>query len=525
MLSVIDTRPYPALPPAFNLAGHVLGRGAALPDRPALVILHPDRDEVISYARLRALCLGCAAHLAGLGLAPGDRILMRLESGPAFPVLFLGAIAAGLVPVPTSAALTTDEITRLAARVQPRLILADPGLALPDTALPATTLPATALPASIPPATAISDSPAPVIAPDLARWEATPPLTPLLGDPHREAYVIFTSGTSGRPMAVSHAHRAILARAAMHRGWEGLAPEDRLFHAGAMNWTYTLGTGLLDPWTLGATALVPAPGTPITALGSLLARAGATIFAAAPGVFRQMLRTELPALPALRHGLSAGEALPDAIRAAWEAATGTQVHEALGMTEVSTFLSGSPGRPAPPGTTGHVQEGRHIALLDDSGDPVPRGTPGELAVATADPGLMRGYLGEPPPQGGWFRTGDMGRMAEGGAVTHLGRRDDLLNAGGFRVSPAEVEAAFHDLPGLLACAAVEIRPTPGTSLIALFYEGPCAIDPDTLHERAKLALARWKQPRHYQHLDTLPRTATGKLIRRTLPVLYQRPDP
>jgi acyl-coenzyme A synthetase/AMP-(fatty) acid ligase len=500
MLSVVDTRPHPALPAVFNLAAHVLAGGKGRDDHPALVILHPAGDEVFSHARLRALVLGCAADLAAKDLAPGDRILLRLANGPAFPIAFLGAIAAGLVPIPTSSALTHAEISRLAALVTPRRILADPGLPLPE-------------------------GPAPVLPPDLARWETLPPRNPILTDPHAEAYVIFTSGTSGRPMAVSHAHRAILARAAMHEGWEGLTTTDRLLHAGAMNWTYTLGTGLLDPWTLGATALVPAPGTPPDRLPGLLARSSATIFAAAPGVFRQMLRHPMPPLPTLRHALSAGEAMPDSVRTAWTAATGTLVHEALGMTEVSTYLSGSPMRSAPPGSAGYVQDGRHVALLDDDGAPVPRGTPGELSVGTGDPGMMRGYLGEPAPQGPWFRTGDMGLMSPDGAITHLGRRDDLLNAGGFRVSPTEVEAAFHDIPGLHACAAVEVRPSPDTTLLALFYEGPCAIDETVLRQCAEKALARWKQPRHYQHLDTLPRTATGKLIRRALPPLYQRPAP
>jgi len=500
MLSVIDTRPHPARPTDLNLAGHVLARAEALGGKPALVLLHPDRDETISYARLRALVLGCARDLVAHGARPGDRVLLRLGNGLAFPIAFLGAIAAGLVPVPTSTALTRAEVNRLAPIVTPRLILAEPALPLPVGA-------------------------GQVIAPDLARWEDLPPLSPVACDPEAEAYVIFTSGTSGRQMAVSHAHRAILARAPMHQGWEGLTSADRLLHAGAMNWTYTLGTGLLDPWTVGATALVPAPGTPPDLFSGLLARSEATIFAAAPGLFRQMLRSAVPPLPALRHALSAGEAMPDTVRTAWKAATGTLVHEALGMTEVSTYLSGSPARPAPPGTTGYVQEGRLIALLDDQGQPVRQGTPGEIAVATSDPGLMRGYLGEAPPLGPWFRTGDVGTMAPDGAITHLGRKDDLLNAGGFRVSPAEVEAAFHDLPGLHACAVVEVRPAPDTTLLALFYEGPCAIEEMLLRQCAEKVLARWKQPRHYQHLDALPRTTTGKLIRRALPAFYQRPVP
>jgi acyl-coenzyme A synthetase/AMP-(fatty) acid ligase len=162
-----------------------------------------------------------------------------------------------------------------------------------------------------------------------------------------------------------------------------------------------------------------------------------------------------------------------------------------------------------------------VALLDDRGEPVPRGTAGELAVATTDPGLMRGYLGAPPPRGPWFRTGDIAVMHADGSITPLGRSDDLLNAGGFRVSPAEVEAAFDGLPGLFACAACTVEPAPGTPIIALFYEGPCALDAALLHQRAERALARWKQPRHYQHIAALPRTASGKVIRRALAARFR----
>ncbi|MFO1203565.1 MAG: class I adenylate-forming enzyme family protein [Tabrizicola sp.] len=497
MLSEIDTRPFPKAPPAFNLAGHVLTRAATL-DKPALTILHPDRDESLAFADLLHLTQSAATALLSQGLNPGDRILLRLGNTLAFPILYLGAIWAGLVPIPTSAGLTGPEITKLAALTAPKLIVAEPGIALPDY-------------------------PAALVAPDLAAWSRLPAATVHEGDPEREAYIIFTSGTSGTPMAVSHAHRAILARAIMHQHWEGLTETDRMLHAGALNWTYTLGTGLLDPWTVGASALIPAAGTPTTDLPTLMARNKATILAAAPGVYRQLLRAEFPPLPHLRHGLSAGEALPHQLRQHWRNRTGTDLHEALGMSEVSTYLSGSPTRPAPEGTTGYPQPGRHIAILDDQGQPVPRGEPGELAVSTADPGLMRHYLNHPPPQGPWFRTGDAAVMAADGAITHLGRKDDLLNAGGFRVSPAEIEAAFHDLP-LTACAATQVEPTPGTTILALFYEASCAIDEDLLRQCAENTLARWKQPRHYQRLDALPRTGTGKIIRKGLAARYRRPE-
>ena len=504
MRSEVDTRPFPKVPDAFNLAGHVLARAATL-DKPALTILHPEREETLSYAQLLHLTRSTATALLSEGLTPGDRILLRLGNTVAFPILYLGAIWAGLVPIPTSTALTRTEITKLAALTAPNLIVAEPGIPLPDHA-------------------------APQITPDLAAWSTLPPAPIHLTYPNADGYIVFTSGTSGTPMAVSHAHRAILARKTMHQHWEGLTPDDRLLHAGALNWTYTLGTGLLDPWTVGATALIPGAGTLPSELPALLARSKATIFAAAPGIYRQILRSDLPPLPDLRHGLSAGEALPNALRTQWRTRTGTDIHEALGMSEISTYLSGSPTRPAPKGTAGYVQPSRHIAILDDQGHPVPHGEPGELALSTSDPGLMRGYLGHPPPQGPWFRTGDAALMADDGAITHLGRKDDVLNAGGFRVSPMEIEAAFHDLPTLTACAATQVEPIPGTTIIALFYEAPCEIGTLTLRECAEMALARWKQPRHYQRLDALPRTAsttgtgTGKLIRKALAARYRRPE-
>lgn len=483
---------WPPCPAPFNLARHVLEASALrLPDKSALQVLKPTAAERWSYARLEAAVRGCGTGLLALGLEPGDRVLMRLGNGVAFPVLFLGAIAAGLVPVPTNAALTVAEITRMAAVVGPKLIVADDGVALPDP-----------LPCPV------------VMAADMAKWETLPPCAWAMGDPERLAYAVFTSGTSGRAMAVGHAHRAIWARGMMHQGWEGLGESDRLLHAGAMNWTYTLGTGLMDPWTVGATALIPAAGVTVDALPLLLKRFDATIFAAAPGVVRQMLRAPLPPLPKLRHALVAGEAMPVALAKAWSEATGTGIYEALGMSECSTFVSASPQRPAPEGAAGYAQEGRRVTVLDAEDGA------GVLAVHRSDPGLMLGYLGDEAAtearfRGEWFVTGDMVRRAEDGAITYLGRVDDMLNAGGYRVSPREVEAAFD---GLAEVAVAEVEVKEGVRVIGCFYVGETS-EAD-LQARAKERLARWKQPRLWVRLDALPRNANNKLNRRALAVLY-----
>jgi acyl-coenzyme A synthetase/AMP-(fatty) acid ligase len=499
MLSEIATGPWPPCPAPFNLARHVLEASCArVPDRMALQILSPKGAERWSYARLMAAVRGCGTGFLARGLRPGDRVLLRLGNEVAFPVAFLGAVAAGLVPVPTSAALTRAEVTRMAAVVSPKLIVSGDGVALPDPL------------------------PCPVVgAAEVMGWEGLPPCDWDMGDPDRLAYAVFTSGTSGRAQAVGHAHRAIWARGMMHRGWEGISEADRVLHAGAFNWTYTLGTGLMDPWTVGAVAMVPAAGVEVAALPLLMKRFDVTVFAAAPGVYRQMLRGPMPALPKLRHGLSAGEAMSAEVRAAWEAATGRAVHEALGMTEVSTYVSGSPERPAAPGTAGWVQDGRRVAVLGEDGTPVARGEVGVLAVHRSDPGVMLGYLGDAAGtaaryQGDWFVTGDLAEMTAEGAILFRGRADDLMNAGGFRVSPQEVEAAIASCPGVAECAVTEVELKPGVRVIGCFYVSDNPVAEAGLLAHAEAVLARWKQPRLWCRVDALPRSANNKLNRRAL---------
>ena len=498
MKSCVTASPPPVPASGFNLAAHVLAAGAAAPDRIALQLLSLTRADHWSYARLIAAVRAVATGLLDEGLTPGDRVLLRLGNSPDFPITFLAAITVGLIPVPTSSQLTAAEVEKLCALVTPRLIVQGEGVAVPDPS------PCPVLPAS-----------------RLVAMAGLAPAEFVTGDANRLAYIVFTSGTSGRPQAVAHAHRAILARAMMTEGWYGLTPADRVMHAGAFNWTYTLGTGLMDPWTAGATALIPAPGVTPAQLPMLMKRHDATIFAAAPGVYRQMLRADLPALPRLRHGLSAGESLLPALRADWRARTGTDIHEALGMSEVSTFISGSPARPAPEGMAGYPQAGRSVAVLDAGGAPVPRGTPGVLAIHRDDPGLFLGYFNNPEAtearfSGDWFVTGDTVQMEEDGAIRYLGRDDDMMNAGGFRLSPLEVETAMAGFPGLLTCAAVDHDLRPGTSVIALAYGGPQPLDEATLAAHAEARLARYKQPRLWVHLPDFPQGANGKINRRLI---------
>ena len=504
MSSLYDQGRAAPCPGPFNLTEYVLAAGQAVPDKTALMLVAPDGTERMSYAALRQAVLGTAAGLLEMGVAPGSNLLLRLGNTPDFPIVHLAAIAAGIIPVPTSSQLTEAEITPMAATIKPALIAAAPGVALPhgDAAV--------------------------VWQDELRAMRKLPPAEIVTGDPDRPAYMVFTSGTSGQPRAVVHAHRAIWARRMMWPSWYGLRRDDRLLHAGAFSWTYTLGTGVLDPWSIGATALIPAEGTPSQDLPDLMKEYEATIFAAAPGVYRQMLRNRLPDLPNLRHGLSAGEKLPQGVREAWREATGLEIYEAYGMSECSTFISAAPDRPAPDGALGYPQAGRRVAILD-GGAPVPFGKAGIISVDRHDPGLMLGYHGHAKDtaarySGDWFLSGDVGTMRDDGAVFYLGRDDDMMNAGGYRVSPVEVESAMALHPAIRECAAVEYEVRQDVRVIALVYTGAKS-QADALEAHAAAHLARYKQPRVFRHIDALPRGRNNKVLRQALRGWFARDDP
>jgi acyl-coenzyme A synthetase/AMP-(fatty) acid ligase len=500
MLALFDTGAPAPCPNPFNLTAHVLSAGQQTPDKVALSILKLTGSERWSYAKMTAAILGTGTGLLQAGLKPGDKLLMRLGNTVEFPIVYLGAIAVGIVPIPTSSQLTAPEVGKIIDTLSPAAIALADGVACPKTDIPV-----------------FSET-------TLASWHDLPAASYDMGDPNRLAYIIYTSGTSGVPRAVGHAHRAIWARQMMMEGWYGLRAEDRLMHAGAFNWTYTLGTGLMDPWTMGATALIPAQGVDHVQLPLLMKRHEATIFAGAPGVYRNLLKVPNLNLPKLRHGLAAGEKLSGTLRDQWREATGTEILEAYGMSECSTFISSSPDLPATDGALGRPQQGRRIAILGEDG-PTEIGTPGTIAIHKSDPGLMLGYIGAEDAtaekyHGDWFVTGDQGIMQEDGQIQYLGRADDMMNAGGYRVSPLEVEAALLPHPGITEVGVTDVEVKADVRLIAAFYTGPAPLDEAELQAYAETRLARYKQPRFYRHLDSLPKNPNGKLLRKELKALF-----
>jgi acyl-coenzyme A synthetase/AMP-(fatty) acid ligase len=342
------------------------------------------------------------------------------------------------------------------------------------------------------------------------------------------AYLVYTSGTSGHPKGVLHAHRALLGHQPSSEYWFDFRPEgDRVLHAGRLNWTYVLGTGMMDPLYRGHTAILAEGASDTRRWLDLLARHAATTFIAVPTIYRQILeKTDATGadVPALRHCMCAGEPLPPEVLSAWRARFGLDMYEALGMTECSYYLCQTRSRPIRPGSVGFAQPGHTVRLLDpETLAAVPAGAEGMLCIPSDDPGLMLGYWRQPAEtaamfRDGWFLTGDFARQDADGYLWFVGRRDDLINSFGYRVSPHEVERVLTEHPAVLEAAAVGEEVGPGKVVVAAWVvlRPGGAVDADALLAYGRSRLAAYKAPRIVHMVDHLPRTRNGKLLRRAL---------
>jgi acyl-coenzyme A synthetase/AMP-(fatty) acid ligase len=498
------------VPSRFNLARYCLARNARLrPDKTAMILVGAAGEFRMSFAEADLAVRRLAAGLRSLGLPPGSRIMIRMANDADYALTYFATMAAGHVALPSSAQLTPPEAAYLLENSGAAAVAASAELAT-DLTLPAGVL-------LLDPAR-LSQLKQAAPLPDFADTAADDP-----------AYLVYTSGTTGRPKGVLHAHRAAWGRRPMHQGWLGLRDSDVMLHAGAFNWTYTLGVGLVDPWAVGATTVLYNGPRDVQVWPQLMTRHRATIFAAVPTLYRQILKyCDLDAhdLSALRHGATAGEALPPALLEEWQSRTGKPLYEALGMSEISTYISTGPGMTIKPGSPGKPQPGRRIAILppdSDSTEPLPRGETGLLAVHRSDPSMMLGYWHRPEEEalvyrGEWFCGGDLASLDEDGYVWHHGRNDDVMNAMGYRVSPVEVEMTLADHPAVAEVAVTEVRVRADVSVVAAFIvlrEGMTA-EPAELGHFAESRLAAYKCPREWRFVSALPRTANGKVQRKKL---------
>jgi len=516
----MDTElPAPAPPERFNFAAHLLALNTTRGGKAAFV----DDSGLLTYAALDARVRRVAAGLRGLGLKREERVLLLMQDGIDWPVAFLGALYAGLVPVAVNTLLTADDYAYMLEHSRAQAALVSGAL------LPA--LNAAMVKSDHEVQKVIVSRPVAPLHPSEVDFEAftnaqAPLEKPAPTGRDDPAFWLYSSGSTGRPKGTVHSHANPYWTAELYgRAVLGLREDDVCFSAAKLFFAYGLGNGLTFPMTVGATVLLmgerPTPEATFRRWKGQVHGMQPTVFFGAPTGFAGMLAS--PALPAreettLRLASSAGEALPADIGQRFKAHFGVDIVDGIGSTEMlHIFISNRPGD-CRYGTTGWPVPGYDIQLRGDDGGPVPDGEPGDLYIHGPSAAMM--YWGNAAKtrdtfQGGWTKSGDKYIKNADGTYTYAGRSDDMLKVSGIYVSPFEVEATLVQHPAVLEAAVIGVPDAEGltkTKAFVVLKAGAEASDAE-LKAFVKDKLAPYKYPRLIEFVAELPKTATGKIQR------------
>jgi len=508
-----------ATPARMNAAVELLDRvvGAGGSSRVALVT--PDGAggwQQTTYGELQAHADALAHVLVSdLALVPGNRVLLRGFNGRWMAAAWLATLKAGMVAVTTMPMLRATELRVIMDRAACNAALCDARLVDELAAASRGT------PVEGKMRLWGNESPDRL---DKAITRHASPFTACDAASDDVALIAFTSGTTGVPKGCMHFHRDVMA---MCTGFAqqvlGITGDDRCIGTPPIAFTFGLGGLLCFPMSVGASTVLLEKATPESLL-EVIAATRATVSFTAPTFYRQMalLINQHPGrfdTSSLRACVSAGEALPDATRTLWRDATGIEMLDGIGATELIHIFIAAAGKDVRHGAIGRAVPGYEVAALDDELRPVPNGTVGRLAVR--GPTGCR-YLADDRQkayvQGGWNLTGDAVTMDDDGYVYFKSRTDDLIISSGYNIGAPEVEAAVLQHDAVLECAVVGVPDVDrGQAVKAFVVLKPGVTGDDILahaiQDHVKATIAPYKYPRHVEFVATLPKTDTGKLQR------------
>jgi acyl-CoA synthetase (AMP-forming)/AMP-acid ligase II len=470
--------------------------------------------EWLTHGGLRALMERTVAALNGMGIGCGDRVAIVLPNGPEMAAAFI-AIAGGATTAPLNPAYKAEEFDFYLSDLGARALVILAGMESPARAVAA----ARGIP--------IVD-----LLPGAAAGDFTlHPTTPLAGRPARAglagaddvALVLHTSGTTSRPKIVPLRHFNVTA-SAFHIGRTlRLTPEDRCLNIMPLFHIHGLMAATLASLGAGASVFC-SPGFNAFRFFSWFAEAHPTWVTAVPTMYQAVLpyaerNRELIAEGRLRLLRSSSASMPPQVMATLESVFGVPVIESYGMTEASHQMASNPLPPAPryPGSVG-TAAGPEIAIMDEAGALLPTGTRGEVVIRGRN--VTLGYEANPEANAraftnGWFRTGDEGWLDEAGYLRLSGRLKEIINRGGEKVSPLEVDTVLMDHPAVQQVVTFAMPHAKlGEEVAAAVVLRPGAeADEATLRGFAAERLAAFKVPRRIVILDEIPKGATGKLQR------------
>ncbi len=517
------------VPERFNFVLDVLERrAAATPD--GLALLSLDAAGAVSarhtWAEMARESRRMGHALTAQGVGKGDPVFLMMPRIPEWYVAALGAIRIGAIPMPGTSLLTAKDIAY-------RIERAGAVAAITDSEAAAKVDAAGDLP-SLQHRIVVGEAPG-------AGWTPLPALLepastdPTPADPTAAAdpmLLYFTSGTVSYPKMVMHTQASYgIGHTITARYWQDLREGDVHWTISDMGWAKAAWGKLFGQWTQGATVVLMNMGKPDADLIlDTIARNGVTTFCAPPTLYRMLVQADLSAhdLSGLRHSLSAGEPLnPEVIRI-WEEGTGGLTpYDGYGQTETVNLVANYRCVPVRPGSMGKPTPGFDVQVVDESGQPVPAGEEGHIAVRVAPErpvGMFGGYYRDDDAtaaafQGGWYLTGDKARRDEDGYFWFEGRSDDVITSSAYRIGPFEVESALIEHPAVAEAAVVGKDDPERTQLVCAFvicaagHEGSPALAAE-LQDHVKRTTAPYKYPRLVYFVDELPKTVSGK-IRRT----------
>ncbi|TDV11389.1 AMP-binding protein [Paraburkholderia caballeronis] len=514
-----------AYPARFNCAAELLDRAvdAGHGARPAIWSEVDGRPHAITYAELLAQ-VNRFAHVLmdDMGLQPGNRVLLRGPNSPGMAVALLAALKAGLVVVPTMPLLRAKELKQIIDKACIGAALCDARLAeeLAHCTDPADEY----FCADLKQVRYFHDD-----APDsIDSLAAAKPAQFAACDTASDdvCLIAFTSGTTGTPKGCMHFHRDVLAMCDLFPKYVLKPTADDVFcGTPPLAFTFGLGGMLCFPLRVGASTVLIEKLTPALLL-DVIARFRATIVFTAPTFYRQMAALVADAdLSSLRCSVSAGEALPPATRDLWRDATGIEMIDGIGGTEMIHIFISAAGKDVRPGSIGRAVPGYVVAALDDALQPVPPGTVGNLAVR--GPTGCR-YLADERQlkfvRDGWNLPGDAVSIDPDGYVFYQARSDDMIVSSGYNIAGPEVETVLLQHPAVAECGVTGVPDDVRGQVVKAFVVlRPGYVGDDTLVSElqtfVKNAVAAYKYPRQIAFIDVLPRTETGKLKRTTLRTL------
>ncbi len=514
------------IPARYNIGVDVCDKWARGPDRLALIYKSGTEVERYSFRDLKRLSNRLANALAGHGLGRGDRLGILLPQAPETALAHIAAYKLGAIAVPLFTLFGAEALAfRLSDSGAKALVTNSEGLAKISEIRDR--LPALAFVFCI-------DGPgedALGFHEELAAArDAFTPVDTAADDP---ALIIYTSGTTGPPKGALHAHRTLLGHLP---GVE--MPQDLFPQAGDLFWTpadWAWIGGLID-------VLLPSlhHGVPVLAhrmakfdpeeAFRLMAEFGVRNVFFPPTALKMMRRVDRPRARwdfALRSMGSGGETLGEELLDWGRETFGLTVNEFYGQTECNLVVANCARIMAVrPGSMGRAVPGHEVAIVDDSGTPLPDGAPGNIAIKRPDPVMFLGYWNDPEAAetkfaGDWLLTGDTGTRDEDGSFRFIGRADDVISSGGYRIGPGEVEDCLIQHPAVALAAVIGVPDAlRGQRVKAFVVLREDARTSDGLaaeiQDFVKTRLAAHEYPREVEFVATLPLTATGKIIRKDL---------